>query len=367
MTQVRFRPRWALFAALCALVLLARPVAAAEEVRTVVPTVAPASRALSEVGLVKAASSVDLVARVSGTLEQIAYRDGEPVEQGALLFVIEPAPYRAALKQAEAAVTKAQATLDNAQASLERDLKLNSNSIAKAQIDAVRTQRDEARAQLASAEAQRDAAEINLGYTEIRAPFDGYVSAHLADVGALVGQGGVTTLATIVQLDPAEVTFAIPDTDMLRLRDVGKARGLTRKDLSDIVVEARTREGEEPVIGSIDYVAPLTNAATGTLSVRAVFPNPDRVLLPGLFVRLRIPYETVADALYLPDAAIGSDQGGSYVLAVGSDGLVQRVDVTLGVRGEAGQEVKGPLGPTDRVVANVMSGVRPGDIINAVE
>ncbi|WP_146010304.1 efflux RND transporter periplasmic adaptor subunit [Acidimangrovimonas sediminis] len=342
---------------------------AEETVPTVRPVTAPVTRALYETGTVKAVNSVDLVARVSGTLEKIDYQDGQEVKKGDLLFVIEPAPYRAALKQAEASVAQAQASLSDAQRTLDRDMKLVTSSVPQSQVDTARSQRDEAQAQLTSAEAQRDQAQINMGYTEIRAPFDGYVSAHEADVGALVGQGGTTTLATIVQLDPVEVDFAVSDTDVLRLRKQIKARGLTLKDLSTVKVEAATQiDKGYPVTGHLDYIAPQTNSATGTLSARAVFDNPDRSLLPGLFVRLRIPLETVPDALFLPDSAIGADQGGSYVLAVGADGKVTRRDVTLGQRGDTGQkaglqEVEGDLKASDRVVENVLSGVRPGDTI----
>ncbi|TMV74190.1 efflux RND transporter periplasmic adaptor subunit, partial [Thioclava sp. BHET1] len=296
----------AIAAALVAPAMLrAEPV---QTVRTLTPTLAPLTRYLSETGTVSAAQSVALMARVAGTLEQIDYRDGQHVDKGALLFVIEPAPYRAALAAAQASVAQAQAQLSDAQSTLDRDEKLISSAVPKAQVDTARAQRDEARAGLASAEAQRDQAQINLGYTEVRAPFAGYVSAHQADIGALVGQGSATTLATLVAFDPIEVDFAVSDTDMLRLRARARARGMTFKDLSQIVVEAGTQQDAGyPFKGHLDYIAPQTNQATGTLSVRAVFDNPDRALVPGLFVRLRIPLDTNPQAMFLPPAAIGAD------------------------------------------------------------
>ncbi|MGK6312648.1 efflux RND transporter periplasmic adaptor subunit [Neorhizobium sp. DT-125] len=329
------------------------------------PKTATVTRYLYATGTTKALNSVDLVARVSGTLTSIDYKDGTEVKAGQRLFLIEPDQYHAQLQQAEASVEQAQATLDNAQRQLNRQDQLARTSVTtEANVDNARASRDTAKAQLDAAKASLVQARLNLGYTTVSAPFDGFVTEHQADVGALVGTGGATTLATIVQLDPIHVSFSISDTEMLEIRQQVRRRGLTLKDVGNVDVEAGTQiDNGFPYKGKLDYVAPQTVSDTGTLSVRAVFDNKDRAFLPGLFVRIRIPVETTKDALLVSPSAVGTDQEGRFVLVVNNSGVVERKSVTLLERSGDLQQIEGSLSAGDWVVTNALSGVRAGEVV----
>ncbi|WJH37952.1 efflux RND transporter periplasmic adaptor subunit (plasmid) [Aliirhizobium terrae] len=337
--------------------------AAPKSVKVVQPQTARITRYLHQTGTVRALESVDLTARVSGYLKSIGYRDGFEVKAGDPLFLIEPDQYEAQMQQAKAAVEQAEASLDNAQIQLARQEELaRSSTTTQANVDNARSSRDEASAQLNSAKASLTEAEINLGYTRILAPFDGFVTAHQADVGALVGSGSPTTLATIVKLDPIHVTFSIPDTDMLQLRKRARARGINPEDLDRITVEAATMVDDGfPYRGKLDYIAPQTDEGTGTLSVRAIFDNKNRDLVPNLFLRLRIPMGEITDAVLVPPTAIGTDQEGRYLLAVNGAGEVERRAVTLLERSDTLQQIKGEVQANDWIVQNVASGIRAGE------
>ncbi|AYD04260.1 efflux RND transporter periplasmic adaptor subunit [Neorhizobium sp. NCHU2750] len=335
-------------------------------VAVVQPQTASVMRYLNATGTTKALDSVDLTARVTGYLRSIDYEDGKAVKKGQRLFLIEPDQYEAQEQQAQASVEQAKASLDNAQVQLDRQQELlRSSTTTQASVDNARSSRDTSKAQLDSAAASLKQAQINLAYTSVTAPFDGFVTEHQADVGALVGSGGPTVLATIVRLDPIHVSFAISDTDMLQIRRQVRERGLTAKDIRNITVEAATNiDTDFPYKGRIDYVSPQTDAGSGTLAVRAIFDNKNRELLPNLFVRLRIPMGTVDDAVLVPPSAIGTDQQGRFVLAVKDDNTVERRSITLLDRSGNLQQVEGSLSAKDRVVANALGGVRAGEKID---
>ncbi|MBO9126652.1 MULTISPECIES: efflux RND transporter periplasmic adaptor subunit [unclassified Rhizobium] len=336
---------------------------AVKSVTVIQPQSADVTRYLYETGTAKALDSVALTARVSGYLKSIDYKDGTEVKAGQRLFLIEPDQYEAQLQQAQATVEQTQASFNNAQVQLDRQEQLSqSSTTTQANVDNARASRDEAKAQLDQAKASLREAQINLGYTSVTAPFDGFVTEHQADVGALVGSGSPTTLATIVRLDPIHVSFAISDTDMLRIRKQARASGLTAKDVETIAVEAATKADDGfPHKGKLDYIAPQTDAETGTLSVRAVFENNNRDLVPNLFLRLRIPLGVVNGALLVPPSAIGTDQQGRYVLVVNGDDVVERRAVNPLDRSDDMQQIQGSLAATDWVITNAASGVRPGD------
>lgn len=333
------------------------------------PKPATGVRYLYETGVAKAVNRVDLVARVSGFLKSIDYRDGVEVKAGQRLFLIEPDIYEAQVAQAKAGLGQAETSLDNAQRQLDRQRQLvQKAATAEINLENAQTSQASAKGQIAASRASLTQARLNLAYTTVAAPFDGFVTEHQADVGALVGSGGVTTLATIVQLDPIHVTFSVSDADLLRIRGQLRAKGVTRDTLGAVPVEVGVKGDDGfPIKGRLDYASPETSSDTGTLTVRAVFDNADRALLPGLFVRIRIPIETVKDALLVPPSAIGTDQQGRYVLVVTDAGAVERRSVTLAEREGDLQQVRGALSATDWVLTNVMSGPRPGDAVNRRE
>lgn len=277
-------------------------------------------------GNAAAVNTVDLVARVQGFVQAISYADGDFVKKGASLFTIEPEPYKLKVAAAQASVESAKASLAQAEADFKRQAELvPKQSTALSLYDQALAHRDSARADLQSAQANEQQSEITFGYTDVTAPFDGVVSARLVSIGELVGAGtSPTLLATIVQLDPIYVNFTASERDALRVRaDLARA-GRTPSDLLGLPVEVglQTEDGY-PRKGKLDYIAPTVDASTGTLAARAILPNADRTLSPGNFVRVRIPSQP-REALLVPDIALGSDQGGRYVLIVNKDNLVEQ-------------------------------------------
>lgn len=333
------------------------------------PRQATVTRYLYETGTTSAVNRVDLVARVSGTLQSVDYQDGTQVKAGQRLFLIQPDQYRAEVAQSQATVEQAQATFDNAQRQLDRQDQLARSAVTSdTNVDNARATRDTSKAELDAAMAALTLARINLGYTTITAPFDGYVSAHQADVGAYVAASGPTTLATIVQLSPINVTFSLSDTDMLEIRRQMREDGVTRADVAKVPVEIGTKvDTGYPYRGRFDYASPETASDTGTLAVRAVFDNQDRALLPGLFVRIRIPLGIVKDALLVAPSSIGTDQQGRYVLVVGADGVIARKSVTVLDRSEGLQQVRGELAADDWILRNVAAAPQPGERVTRKE
>ncbi len=214
-------------------------------------------------------------------------------------------------------------------------------------------QRDQAAANVLNAKAAIEIASINLGYTQVLAPFDGVVTHHLVDLGALVGVSGPTKLATIIQTDPIWVYFNLSEPQVLAIKESNAKVGLPFRttDLSSIPVEIGL-QGEQgyPHKGHMDYASPQVDTSTGTLLVRATFDNRDHVLLPGLFVRVRTPIAQQNKALLTRDDAIGTSQEGKYVLVVGPDNVVRRKIVTIGQREGQLRLIESGLDPGDWVV-----------------
>jgi RND family efflux transporter MFP subunit len=303
------------------------------KVTVAAPTKQAVTRYLELTGNMVAVNSADLVARVSGFVQDIQYQDGAIVKKGTPLFTIEPEPYDVKLKQAQAAEAGAQATLKQAQAEYDRQSSLvASQTVSRSSFDQATANRDAAQGTYDQAHANTQLAQLNYDYAHVTAPFDGVVMARQVSVGQYVGGGGASTvLATMVQVDPIYATYNISERDVLRLRDVMAKRGMNRDDLMQVPVEVGLQsETGYPHKGHFNYAAPMLNSSTGTLAARAIFDNKDRALLPGYFVRVRIPVEDQADALLVPDAALGSDQGGRYLLVVNKDNVVEHRNVTIG-------------------------------------
>jgi RND family efflux transporter MFP subunit len=310
---------------------------------------------LEATGNTVAYNEVDLVARVSGFLQEIRYTDGAAAKRGDTLFVIEPAPYQAKLQQAQASLTAAEAQAAQTDAEYRRQASLGRGDFAsQSSVDQARAQRDTNQANVLTQQAAVTLAATNLGYTQVTAPFDGVVSAHLISTGSLVGASGPTKLASIVQLDPIHVTFNVSEQDVLRIRASLAQRGLSATDLGKVPVEVglMTEDGY-PHAGTLDYAAPGVDAATGTLTVRGVFANADRALLPGYFVRVRVPlHYRQQEALMVPETALGSDQSGRYVLVVDKDNVVQQRTVRTGALVGNRRAIEAGLQPDDRVIVS---------------
>jgi RND family efflux transporter MFP subunit len=331
------------------------------KVTVATPVEQQVSRYFETTGNAAAINTVDLVARVQGFVQAISYADGDFVKKGTSLFTIEPEPYKLKVESAKAAVTSAQATLKQNEAEYQRQADLVVKQFAsQANYDKALAARDTSQADLQSATANEQQAEINLGYTDVIAPFDGVVSARQVSIGQLVGATSATVLSTIVQLDPIYVNFTASERDVQQFRASLARAGRTAADLLGIPVEIGLQtESGYPHQGKLDYIAPTVDPSTGTLAARAILENADRILLPGYFVRVRIPSQP-EPALLVSDVAIGSDQAGRYVLVVNKDNLVEQRKVDPGqLIGELRVIEKG-LTKGDRVVIGGIMRAIPG-------
>jgi RND family efflux transporter MFP subunit len=336
------------------------------KVDVVLPVQRPITRYLEETGNTAPIKSVDLVARVQGFLQSIDYRDGDFVKEGTPLFTIEPETYKLKLEQAKAAEAGSQASLKQAETDYRRQVDLVARqAVSQVTLDNSTATRDNAQANLQQAQANTRIAEVNYGYTKVTAPFDGIVSTHLVSVGELVGAAAPTQLATIVSSDPIYVNFNVNERDVLRVRAEARRRGLTAADLRSIPIEVGLQsETGYPHQGKLDYAAPTINQSTGTLAVRGVVPNPDRVLLPGYFVRVRVPVDTQPNALLVPDTALGSDQSGRNLLVVTNENVVEQRKVETGPLEGDLRVIESGLKPEDRVVTAGLLRAVPGQKVD---
>src|SRR4051812_45634172 len=336
------------------------------KVDVAVPVQRSFTRYLETTGNTAAIKNVDLVARVQGFLQSINYKDGAFVKEGTSLFTVEPDTYKLKLEQAQAAESGAQASVRQAEADFKRQQELvQRQAVSQATLDTSTSTRDNAQANLLQAQVNTKIAAVNYGYTNVTAPFDGVVSAHLASVGELVGASSPTQLATIVALDPIWVNFNVNEQDVLRIRAEARRRGLTADDLRQLPVEVGLQtETGFPHKGRLDYAAATLNQSTGTLPVRGVLPNSDRTLLPGFFVRVRVPVDQVQNALFVPDVALGSDQAGRYLLVVNGENIVEQRKVRTGPLEDGLRVIEEGLKPDDRVVTAGLLRAIPGQKVD---
>jgi RND family efflux transporter MFP subunit len=317
-------------------------------------------------GTTAAVNKVELVARVQGFVEKVGYKDGAVVKKGDVLFQIDKKDYEIALQIAEASQQQQEALLVQAEADLKRKADLvKTAAVSVAQLDESRAKRDSTLAALMQAKGQVEQAKRDLDYTTITAPFDGAVTARLVDPGAFVGSGSPTKLAEIVQLSPIYVEFNMDEQQVLTIRERMRSHNVTLKDIGPVPIDIglQTEQGY-PHAGTLDYVAPEIDAGTGTLAVRAVFDNKDRILTPGLFARVRIPKQVDVPSLLVPDIALGNNQQGRYVLIVDDKNVVEQRVVEVGEQVDGSLRIiTSGLEPGERVIVGGLMRALPGNTV----
>jgi RND family efflux transporter MFP subunit len=321
---------------------------------------------LDETGTTRAVERVEIRARVSGFLDSVDFEEGKEVEAGQTLYQIQPQEYEATLAAAVADIAAKQAALDLASADLKREEELQAReATTEANIDLARAKRDAAKAALQSGGAARDQAQLDLDYTDVITPIAGRVERTLVKQGNLVGDGQATHLTTVIKYDPIHVYFSISENSLLQvMADSDRAAD----DTPDITrFKAFLQRGIDdgyPFEGNLDYADLGVDESTGTFTIRAVFPNPDMNLFPGLFVRIRIPLGTTENAVLIPERAVGADQAGRYVVIVGDKNVVERRNITVGAKYDDMVVVREGLSGDESVVIDGLLRARPGSTVD---
>ena len=309
--------------------------------------------------------NVEVRPRVSGYINKIAFKDGALVKKGDLLFVIDPRPYQATLDQAAGQLKQAQAQKELSDRNFTRAETLQATKVSsKEEFDQAATNRNQGDAQVASAQASVNAAKLNLDFTSVTSPIDGRVSREQVTVGNLVTSDS-TVLTNIVSVDPIYAYADVDERTVIAYQQMINAG--TVKDARETptqVAIALAGERGFPHKGAIDFIDNQINAATGTLSIRGQFPNPDGDLLGGMFIRMEIPTSPEKDALLITDRAVGSDQGQQFVYVIVGDKADQR-PITLGPVIDGLRVVVQGLKPDDQVIINGIMKVRPGSPVKA--
>lgn len=285
------------------------------------------------VGRIRAQQFVEIHARVEGYLEKMLFDEGTYIRKGQTLFQIDATLYKARKKRAEAQLTKAKAQALKAERDLNRIRPLfELNAASQLDLDNAIANYEGAVADVAVCEADMVQAQMTLDYTTVKSPISGYISERNADIGALVGPGSQSLLATVVKSDTVQIDFSMTSLEYLK----SKARNvnLGQKDTSrtwDPYVTVTLADGTRyPYQGLVDFADPQIDPKTGTFSVRAEMPNPDHILLPGQFTKVRLLMDVREDALVVPSKAIAIESGGAFIYVVRPDNIVEKRFVELG-------------------------------------
>lgn len=313
-------------------------------------------------GRVDAANSVEVRARVTGYLDKVFFEDGVEVQQGDLLFEIDPRPYQTEVDRTEATLAQAEAHMRSADTEYQRTSSLlKRNTVTREEYQLMADALAEARAGVGIQKAANEMARLNLEFTKVRAPLTGRISRRLKDPGNLV-QADVTPLTTIVSLNPLDIYFDVDERTVLRLRRLvrdGKIQSRSEASLPFLV--ALADEEGFPRQGTINFSDNRIDSSTGTLPVRGMIENsPPYVLSPGLFVRVRLPIGKPYRALMIAEQALGSDQGRKYLYVINDKSEAEFRAVTIGPAQEGLRVIENGLKPDDRVVVSGLQRLRPG-------
>jgi membrane fusion protein (multidrug efflux system) len=327
----------------------------------------PVTESTEFVGRVEAVERVEIVARITGFLQERLFQEGQEVKRGDPLYRIERQTYEAEFARAQANVASAEAEVANARVTLSRAQELTrSGAGTRVALDNAVAQERTANAQLLAARAASRSAEVNLGYTEIASPIDGKIGRTNLTIGNVVGPN-TGTLAIIVSQDPMRVSFPVSERQALEMRNRYASRG----GVEAVQVRFRTADGQTyPEVGRIEFIDNQINRATDSILVRARVPNPprqggDRALIDGQFVTVFVEGIEPVLAITIPRAAVLQDQQGSYAFIVDAEGKAQRRNLRLGRNTPETAVVEQGLNPGDKVIVEGIQRVRPGQQVNA--
>ncbi len=322
------------------------------------------------VGRIRAQQHVEIHARVEGYLQSMLFKEGSYIHKGQTLFVIDPRLYQAHVNKARAQLNKARAQAQKAERDLKRIKPLfEKNAASQLDLDNVTAAYESAMAEVVVSEADLTQAELTLSYTSVSSPISGYISQRVADIGTLVGpSGGKSLLATVVKSDSVRVDFSMTALDYLHSKDrnvnfgaadsTGKWNSYVTITLADGTVY--------PHKGIVDFADPQVDPKTGTFSVRAEMPNPDRSLLPGEFTKVKVLLDVREDAVKIPNKSIVIEKGGAFVYVVRPDSVVERRFIEIGP--ETGNEtiVERGLAKGEKIVAEGYHKLSHGIKVNPV-
>jgi RND family efflux transporter MFP subunit len=328
------------------------------------PVERPVTEYFETTGRSEAVESVDIRARVSGYLTKVHFRDGVEVKKGDELFLIDPRPYEAEVLRAEGEVARWEASLRKSQADVARNKRLLPKGAASEKdLESSVAARDTAEAEIKASRARLEQAKLDLEFTRVTAPISGQVSRTNLTVGNLIQAGPAQTnlLTTVVSLDPMYVYFDIDERTLLQIRERRLASGqqigsdAIRANPPPAQIGLASDEGYTHE-GRMDFVDNRVDPSTGTIKARAVFDNDDRILTPGLFVRVRVPLGQAEPSLLVTERAIGTDQGNKFVYVVNDKNVVEYRAVKLGPQ-------------TDDALRVIADGVRAGEwvIVNGIQ
>lgn len=374
--------RWSTLARTAAAAALAAGCSSPEPELVLPPTLVTVSRPIAQevvdhevfTGRVDAREVVEVRARVGGYLEEVSFKDGEDVEKGALLFVIDPRPYEAEVERAKGELLKAEAQLKYQAAEFKRiEALLARRAASRDEFEKVAGERAQAEGAVQSAKATLDKAKLDLGFTRITAPISGRTSRPLITVGNLIPSGGINSpvLTTIIPIDPIYVYFDVDEQTMLRYFELFKENSLNSSRESRMPCQVGVaNEKTFPHDGIVDFVENRLDPTTGTLRIRAKLENPKltptiRLFNPGMFVRVQLAASAPHEALLVTERAIGTDLNAKYVYVVNEKNEVEYRPVVLGMLSNGLREVKEGITAQDWVIVNGMQRVRPGVKVEA--
>jgi membrane fusion protein, multidrug efflux system len=314
---------------------------------------------LTGLGTVQALNSVLVRSRVDGQIVKINFSEGKDVRAGDVLVEIDPAPYEAALAQAEANKLKDQAQLDNARLDLDRATRLVKTGATSAQqLDTAKASVAQLEASVKADQAAIDSAQVQVNYSHIRSPIDGRAGTRLVDAGNIVRAADATGVVSINQVHPIFVTFALPSDSLSRIR-AGLKKG-------DVEVSAHDPGGRELAVGKLAVIDNQINAATGTINYKAEFDNAEEVLWPGQFVNVRVRIDVLRDVIAVPVTAVQYGADGPYAFIVGADRKIQKRPIKTGLVNKVSAVINEGLQPGDVVVTDGQYRIEAGSVVEVL-